>query len=95
MRRRLEQASYSKSLAKVAPLHASTPEFLTAWFEKEDKCEVVKQHKTRFLKVARDVSVPQMSTDDNSYRDKQQKRCQKRSNEDKEQRQERKSRKMK
>ena len=95
MRRRLELASYSESLAEVAPLHASTPDFLTAGIEKEDKEEVVKHHKTRFLKAACDVSVPLISTEENSCREKQRKRCQKRRNEDNEQRQEQKKRKMK
>ena len=80
---------------KVAPLHASTPDFLTAGIEKEDKEEVVKHHKTRFLKAACDVSVPLISTEENSCREKQRKRCQKRRNEDNEQRQEQKKRKMK
>ena len=64
MRRRLELASYSESLAEVAPLHASTPDFLTAGIGKEDKEEVVKHHKTRFLKAACDVSVPLISTEE-------------------------------
>ena len=62
---------------KVALQDASTPECLAECFEKEDKDEVVKQHKTRFFRVTCEVSAPLVSTKDNSYRDKQEKRCQK------------------
>ena len=81
-------------ITHFAPLHASTPEFVTACFEKGDKDDIVKEHKTRFLDGECDVSVPPMSTKDNSYRDDRQKRCQKKRNEDNEQPQERTNRKV-
>ena len=60
VRRRLEQGSYSELLTEVEPLYASTQEQLTATINKDDKEKVVKQHKTRFLKVAPNESVLQL-----------------------------------
>eukprot|EP00795_Rhopilema_esculentum_P009919 gene9919-18521_t len=78
VRRRLKVSSYSESLTKVAQLSVSTPGHLTENIEKEDKDEVVKQHKTGYLKVSDNKSVLGISEKDDSYEGPQQMRRKKR-----------------
>ncbi|XP_065068907.1 uncharacterized protein LOC135694142 [Rhopilema esculentum] len=88
VKRRLELSSYSESLTEAAQLYVSTPGHLTDNIEKEDKEEVVKQHKTRFLKVSDNKSVLGISEKDDSYEGNQQMRRKKRTEEIAKQKQE-------
>ena len=88
VKRRSELSSYSESLTGAAQLYVSTPGHLTDNIEKKDKEEVVKQHKTRFLKVSDNKSVLGITEKDDSYEGTQQMRRKKRTEEIAKQKQE-------